>query len=168
MFMKLTSFAAHNGIKAWTDSCAKRGGSLLVAETERMSIVQQFRDPINELGRLLHSSGRIDQLCISFQVSNFQISFIEYLLEELLTLDDVRVATCFFASSLVHNLTWANVDDSQLKRWEDLLRLNPPRRMEESHLPLEMDHMYRLLCAIRMYQQLGSLPIPPWLSPMPA
>ena len=168
MFMKLTSFAAHNGIKAWTDSCAKRGGSLLVAETERMSIVQQFRNPIDELGRLLHSSGRIDQLCISFQASNFQISFIEYLLEELLKLDEVRGATCFFASSLVHTLTWANLDNSQLKRWEDLLRLKPQRRTEESHLPPEIDHMYQLLCAIRTYQQLGSLPIPPWLSPMAA
>ena len=133
--MKLTSFAAHNGIKAWTDSCAKQGGSLLVAETEWMSIVQQFKDPLDELGRLLHSLGRIDQLCISFQASNFRISFIEYLLEELLKLDEVRGATCFFASSLVHTLTWANLDDSQLKRWEGLMRLNLQRWMEKPLLP---------------------------------
>lgn len=170
MFMKKTSYAAFNGVKAWIDKCTKQGGYPEVAERERMSIVQQFKDPIDKLGELLQNSERIDQLYLSVQAPKFQITFLEYLLEGLLNIGKVGGASCYFAPSLLHphtRMLWGNLDYSQLRRWEDLLQLNPKKQREESHLPPEMDGMYRLLQAIRTYQQ-GSVPMPDWLSPMPA
>ena len=85
MFMKKTSFAAFHGISAWMEKCARKGGLLEVAEEERMAIVQRFKDPIDQLGRLIvQSSPRIDQLCISIQAPWFQVTFLEFLIEELL------------------------------------------------------------------------------------
>ncbi|KAF6218685.1 hypothetical protein HO133_006036 [Letharia lupina] len=171
MFMKKTSFAAFNGVSAWIENCAKKGDYLDVAEKERMSIVQHFKDPIDELGRLLQTSERIDQLCVSVQASKFHITFLEYLLEELLRVGEVGGAACYFAPSLLHphtRMLWGNLDYSQLRRWEYLLQLTPKKQREKSQLPPEVDDMYRLLLAIRTYQQLGSIPMPDWLSPMPA
>ena len=118
MFMKKTSFAAFNGINAWAES---RAGNLDVAEQDRMSIVQQFKDPIDELGKLLQSLERIEQLCISVQASKFPITFSEYLVEELLKVSPVGRASCFFAPSMT--TVWDTVERSQLKIWEDLFRL---------------------------------------------
>ena len=64
MFMKKTSFTAFNGVNAWMEKCVRKGGCLDVAEKERMSIVQQFKDPIDEVARLLQTSERIDRLCV--------------------------------------------------------------------------------------------------------
>lgn len=170
MFMKKTSYAAFNGVKAWIDNCAKHGGGPDAAEKQRMLIVQNFKDPIDELGRLLGESERIDQLYLSVQAPKLQITFLEYLLEELLNVGEVGSASCYFAPSLLHPHTrmfWGNLDYSQLRRWDHLLQLKPKKQKEESHLPSEIDGMYRLLQAIRAYQQ-GSVSMPDWLSPMPA
>ena len=164
MFMKKTSFAAFNGVNAWIGRCARRGGYFDLAEQERMSIVQQFKDPIDEVGKLLQTLERIDQLCISVQQSNFQITFSEYLMEELLKVGPVGRAACFFGRIR----SWMTLDESQLRRWDYLLRFTPQKRAEESLLPLETEGMYRLLQAIRTYQQLDFAPMPDWLSPMPA
>ena len=171
MFMNKTSFPAFNGVNAWVDKCTKNGGYLDVAEKERMSIVQQFKDPIDELGRLLQKLERIDQLFVSVQASKYQITFLEYLFEELFKVGGIGNAACYFAPSPVHpfkRMLFGNLDYSQLRRWEDLLQLKPNKPREESRLPPETDGMYRLLQAIRTYQQLGSVPIPDWLSPMRA
>lgn len=171
MFMKKTSFAAFNGVNAWIENCAKEGGYPDAAEKERMAIVQQFKDPIDELGRLLQTSARIDQLHLSVQAPKFQIMFFEYLFEELLNIGEVRGASCYFAPSQLHQYTrmlWGNLDYSQLRRWEHLLQSKSKRLREESDLPPEMDDMYRLLQAIRTYQQLKTATLPDWLSPMPA
>lgn len=169
MFMKKTSFAAFNGVNAWIEHCAKKGGYLAVPEKERMFIVQQFKDPIDELGRLLQSSERIDQLCVSIQAPKIQIMFLEYLFEGLFQVE-IRDATCYFSPSLRNPCTrmlGENLDSSQLGRWEMLLRSKPRKRREMS-LPPETGDMYRLLEAIRQYQQLSSVPMPNWLPPMPA
>ena len=171
MFMKKTSYAAFNGVNAWIGKCVKNGGYLDVAEQERMSIVQQFKDPIDELGRLLQSSERIDQLRVSIQAPKIQFTFYEYLFEELLKVRRVGSAIFSFAPSLIHPHTrqlWGNLDSSQLKGWEILVQLKSSERREKCHLPAELDDMYRLLQAIRAYQQLASVPMPDWLSPMPA
>ena len=171
MFMKKTSFAAFHGIAAWVEHRAKKGGYLDVSEQERMTIVEQFKDPIDELGRLLQTSERIDQLCVSVQGQNFHITFLEYLFEELWKVGEVGRAACYFAPSFIHHRTrilWGALDFSQLRRWEYLLQMKPKSRGEQSCLPPEMDDMYRLLQAIRTYQQLGSVAMPGWLSPMPA
>lgn len=171
MFMKKTSFAAFKGVNAWIENCAKEGGYPDAAEKERMSIVRQFKDPIDELGRLLRTSKRIDQLYLSVQAPKSQIMFFEYLLEELLNVVEVGGASCYFAPSLLHPYTrmlWGNLDYSQLRRWENLLQLKPKKPREESCLPPEVDDMYRLLQAIRTYQKLDSFSMPDWLSPMPA
>ena len=167
MFIKKTSFAAFNGVNAWTESCAQKGGYLDITERERMSIVQQFKDPIDELGKLLQTSDRIDQMHLSVQASNIQITFLEYMLEELLKVDAVGSAACYIALSM--RRVWRNVDnESQLKRWEDLLQSAPRKPSKESQLSPETDCMYRLLQAVRNDQQRNSSPMPDWLFPMPA
>lgn len=161
MFMKKTSFAACNGINSWIEKCAREGGCLDVAEKERMSIVQQFKDPIDELGRLLQTSERIDQLYVSIQAQKYPITFFEYLFEELFEIGSVGGVAYCFAPRL-------SLEYAQLRRWEELLQTKRSRRREESHLSSETDCMYRLLQAIRTYQQLDPHPMPDWLSPMPA
>ena len=166
MFMKKTSFAAFNGIHAFIEKCATKGGCLDVAEKERMSIVQQFKDPIDQLGRLLKSSQRIERLCISVQAPKFQITFLEYLLEDLSRSCVVGGATLYFASSTT--TPWRSLDEFQLRRLEHLLQLTPKKPKKEPQLPPEVNSMYRLLQAIRLNQQLDPMPMPDWLSPMPA
>ena len=166
MFMMKTSFAAFYGVNAWLEHRAKKGGSLDLAEKERMSIVQQFKSPIDELGRLLQKSERIDHLCISVQVSRFQITFSEYLVEELLKVDVVGGVDCYLAST--YGKVCGTTDRSQLTRWENLLGQEPKVRRKESQLPPGTDGMYRLLQAIRTYQQICPKGMPDWLSPMPA
>ena len=166
MFMKKTSFAAFNGVNAWVEKCARNGGCPDAAEQERMSIIQQFKDPIDELGRLLQRSERIDHFCMSIQASKWQITFLDYLLEELLKVGPLRWAACYLAPSMT--MLWRTTDESQLRRWEDLLRLPPQKRKEDSQISLETDNMYRLLQAIRTFQQLNSAQMPDWLPPMPA
>ena len=163
MFMKKTSFAAFNGVNAWVET---RAGNLVVAERDRMSIVQQFKDPIDELGKLLQNLERIEQLCISVQASRFPITFSQYLVEELLKVGPVGRATCFFTQSMT--TVWDTLDRSQLKSWEDLLRFSPPKLTKKSQSPPETDDMYRLLQAIRTYQQLEFGRMPDWLPRMPA
>ncbi len=162
MFMKKTSFAAFKGVKAWSEKCANKGGCLDVAEGQRMCIVQQYKDPIDQLGRLLQDLERIDRLCISAQISKFQITFSDYLLEELLKVGVVGNAACYFATPLT-----SYPGESQLRRWKDLLESTPKKPRKESQLPPEADGMYRLLRAVRAYQQ-DSAQTPDWLSPVPA
>ena len=164
MFMKETSFAALNGVGAWLENRARNG--LDIAERDRMSIVQQFKDPIDELGRLLQNLERIEQLCISVPAKTFPITFSEYLVEELLTVGPVNRATCFLAPSMTR--IWDTAVPSLLRRWEDSLGLPPRKPTRNPQLPLETDNMYRLLQAIRTYQQLGFVQMPDWLSRMPA
>ena len=166
MFMKKTSFAAFNGVNAWVEHRARKGGYLDAAEQDRMSIVQRFKDPIDELGKLLQNLERIEQLCVSVQASKFPITFSEYLVEELLKVGPVDRATCFFAPSMTK--VWDTVYRSQLKRWDDLLRSPPRTPTKKSQSLLETDDMYRLLQAIRTYQQLEFVQMPDWLSRMPA
>ena len=166
IFMQKTSFAAFNGVNAWLENRARKGGHLDAAEQDRMSIVQQFKDPIDELGKLLQNLEGIEQLCISVQASKFPITFSEYLVEELLKVDHVGRATCFFIPSL--SKVWDTLYLSQLKRWEDLLRSPPGKPAKKSQLPLEINDMYRLLQAIRTYQQLEFVRMPEWVSRMPA
>ena len=166
MYMKKASFAVFNGVNAWVENCIRMGGYLHMAEQERMSIVQQFKSPIDELGKLLQSSKRIEQMCISVQASNFQVTFLEYLMEELLDVGPVGRAICFPAPSMTTRS--GTFDGCQLRRWEDLLRSLPRKRASKSQLPLETDNMYRLLQAIRAYQQLDSVRMPDWLSRIPA
>ena len=168
MFMKKTSFAAFNGVNAWIEKCAKKEGDLDVAEKKRMSIVKHFKDPIDKLGKLLQIFERIDQLCISTQASEFQITFSEYLIEELLKVGPVARAACYLAPTLGWKRNNASQLWSQLRRWEDLLQLTHEKQTKDYQLPLETDSMYRLLEAIRTYQQLDFVRMPDWLSPMPA
>ena len=178
IFMKGTLFAAVHGVKAWTKRCAANGGYLNFEEKTRMSIVQQFKDPINKLGRMLHASDQIDQLCISVEASSFHITHItfpDYLLEELLKVDVVGSVACDSArpsklplSSFPVPEYWnMDLDVSELKRWAELLKSTPKKPREVSHLPSEADNMYQLLRAIQTHQQLNSASMPDWLSPMP-
>ena len=164
MFMKKTSFAAFNGVNSWIEKCARKGGYLDLAEQERMSIVQQLKGPIDELGQLLQTLGRIDQLSISVQQAPFQITFSEYLVEELLKAGPVRRTACF----LNRTRGWWTLDDSEIRRWDYLLQSMPRKRTKEYQLPPETDGMYQLLQAIRTYQQLDFVPMHDWLAPMPA
>ena len=184
MFMKKTSFPAFYGVKAWIKGCAKNGGYLDVEDRKRMSIVQQFKDPIDKLGRLLHTSDRIDQLCISVPEPKFQITFSVYLLEELLKVDVVGSVACDFAQPFMKHRNmpvcilgrnWPRTENrkmdpdvSELKRWAELLKSTPKKPREVSHLPPETDDMYQLLRAIQSHQQLDTVSMPDWLSPMPA
>ena len=161
MFMKKTSFAAFHGVNAWIEKCAKEGGCLDVAEEERMSIVAQFKDPIDEVGRLLQTSDRIDQLCISVQPQKYPITLFGYLLEEFFDIGDVGGAAHCFAPQMSRGY-------AQPGRLEVLLQTKSKKRREESRLSSESDCMYRLLQAIRTYQQLDLYSMPDWLSPLPA
>ena len=180
MFMKKTSFAAVHGVKAWLKGCAKKG-ALYVEDRMRMYIVQQFKDPIDKLGRLLQTSDRIDQLRISVQESKFQITFSDYLLEELLKVDVIGSVACDFAQPLMKHWVCGyrvaqsltenrkmDPDVSELKRWAVLLKSTTKKPREVSHLPSEVDDMYQLLRAIQTHQQLDTVSMPDWLSPMPA
>lgn len=169
MFMKKQSYAFFNGISAWIRKCSHGGYCLDNQESERMKIVQQFKDPIDEIGKLLQSLGRIDRLHLVFQVEAASgISFVEYLLNEILKVRNVGLAEVSFAPCLLlancRNL-WGSFDHPLFQRWQDLLQGIPDER-EEVQFPSEMDGMYRLLQAIQMHQELDPSSMPEWLPRM--
>ena len=123
MFMKKTSFTAFNGVNAWIEKCVRKGGCLDLAEKERMSIVQQFKDPIDEVARLLQTLERIDRLCVRLQGQNCPITFFEDLFEDLFEVGEVGGTACHFHP----RLSWGTLDYAQLVRWDDLLQMKPQK-----------------------------------------
>ncbi|MCJ1450652.1 hypothetical protein MMC28_000985 [Mycoblastus sanguinarius] len=167
MFMKKTSYAAFHGINGWIRKCAKDDGRLDAQERERMEYIKQFKEPLDEIGKLLHILPRVDQLNLSLSAGQFDISFIEYLLDGILQRRNVRNAACFYyrPSGTINRREFGIRDYSLLQRLNTVLQ-SPPGDKRESHLQLDIEGMFWLLQSIRTRQQLDPLLLPKWLEEM--
>ena len=161
MYMKKTSYAAFNGIDAWINKCLKAGGRIDDQERERMKYFQQTKEPIDEVGKLLHELPRLDQLCLSFQTHAYDITTTEYLLQEILKKRGITNARCFYIYGL-----WER-QPGELQYFVGLLQSPVGTKiMEESHLPSDMDGMYLLLEAIRKKHERDPSSVLPYINPM--
>ncbi|KAL2051383.1 hypothetical protein ABVK25_008435 [Lepraria finkii] len=61
-----------------------------------MKYFQETKEPIDEVGKLLHELPRLDQLCLSFQTHVYDITTTEYLLQEILKMRGTTNARCFY------------------------------------------------------------------------
>jgi len=170
VYMQKSSYAAFNGINGWIRKCSKQAGCIDDQERERMRYIQQTKDPIDEIGRLLQYSPRIDELHLSLQAREREISFATYMLQALITPRKVNKARCLYIPMYVGRRrdpwVWGNPDYTLARNLECLLE-EPTKGKEESHLSKDMEEMYFLLRSIRARQQLDPTAIPNWLQAMP-
>jgi len=169
VYMQKSSYAAFNGINAWIRKCLKQSGCIDDQERERTEYTQQIKRPIDEIGELLLNSPRIDELNLSLQAREREISFATHMLQGLITACKVSKARCFYVPRYdgrrVDPWVWGNPDYTLARNLERLLEA--PEDKEESHLLKDMDEMYSLLQSIRARQQLDPTAIPDWLQAMP-
>jgi hypothetical protein len=170
MYMQKSSYAAFHGIGGWIRKCSKQAGCIDDQESERISYIQQIKQPINEIGELLQKSPRIDELHLSLQAREREISFASYMLQALITPRKVGKARCLYIPKYVMSRldpwVWGNPDYTLARNLERLLE-EPQEDKEESHLSKDMDEMYFVLQSIRARQQLEPAAIPSWLQAMP-
>lgn len=172
MYMKKASYAAFNGINAWIRKCTKADLRPDDQEWNRMEYIKPTKDPIDQVGELLETLSRLDQLCLSFQARDVDITFTEYLLEGILTkVRNVSNVRCFYVP--VHEVhrpdpwNYGNPDYLLLQKCAMLLQSAKGTNMRQSsHLPSKMDRMYWLLQSIRTKQERDPSAVPDWLSPM--
>ena len=162
MYMKVTSYAAFNGINAWIRKCLKADCLLDAKEMERMEYVKSIKEPIDEVGKSLQQLFRIDQLCLSLQPQPRYISFTEYLLQGILETRGVGAARCFNVGE-----HWESHDADECRYFASLLQSAAgTNAREETHLPPDLDEMYFLLDSIRKHQERDPLSLLPWGNPM--
>ena len=169
VYMQKTSYAAFSGIKAWVDRCSKAGGRIDEKDRERMDYVQQIKGPIDEVGLLLRTLPRIDELYISLYMRQRQVAFAEYMLRQLFALQNVNNVSAYYASGYgtdTDPIFLARSNDGLLEvaktKVEDVADYK-----EQSHLPSDMDDMFWLLQSIRAKQQRDPARIPDWTHAMP-
>lgn len=171
MYMKKSSYAAFNGINAWIRKCSKTDMCPDDQERNRMNYVKSTKEPIDQIGELLQNLPRLDQLCLSFQARELDITFSEYLLEGILTkIRNVSNVRCFYVPVYQGHRrnpwNYGNADYLLLQKCAMLLRSAKGTNISESsHLPSEMEGMYWLLHSIHSKQRDPSS-VPSWLSPM--
>lgn len=172
MYMKKSSFASFNGINAWIRKCTTTGLRPDDQEKVRMDYIAPTKEPIDQIGELLQTLPRIDQLGLSFQARELDVSFTEYLLEGILTkIRNVGTVRCFYVPLEQRHRkdpwNYGNPDYTLLQTAADLLKSPKGTNLrEQSHLPSEMEGMYRLLQAIRTRQERDPASVANWLSPM--
>lgn len=154
-FMRRSSYAGFHGISAWVRKCAKQGGCLDHQEEQRMAYVRKYKEPVDEIGDFIREMPRLDHLSISFQLGDFDITHIEYLIGEILEKREVGVAKCFYVVTSKRQLPpgerW---DTPLLRRFEQTLQspMGTNIKGDVAHLPARLHDMYWLLRAMRTRQ----------------
>ena len=170
VFMQKSSYAAFNGINAWTNKCLKVGGRIDEQERDRMHYVQHTKGPIDEVAGLLQALPRIDNLFLSLQRSRVDISFTTFMLQGFVALQNVTDIRVFHvAKSLRRSMRpWdqTEIDYGILDFWKETLK-DPAVHVNKSHISADMDEMFSLLQSIRATQQHDPSKIPAWLTAMP-
>ena len=171
--MKKTSFAAFYGINAWVEKCLNDDSSPEHEELERMRYISSTKEPIDEVGQLLQTLPRIDQLRLSFQARDFNISFAEFLLDGILTkIRNAKNVRCFYVPVYRHHVQGpgsygGSTDESLLQRCVMLLSsAKGTYSRKPSYLPSAMEDMFWLLQAIQSKQQRDPSSVPPWITPL--
>ena len=153
-YMRRASIAGLYGINIWQDRCARERGCLADEEKNRMAYVQKYKDPVDEVGKMLQSLPRIDILSLGLGYGTYGITCREYILSEILQRRGVKQAMCFY----VNTRKGERVIDhyhSSLERYRQLLQGAHKSFKEESpRLPKGVKEMYWLLRAIRTMQAL--------------
>ena len=169
VYMQKSSYAAFNGINAWVSKCLKAGGSIDYQERDRMDYVRQTKRPIDEVADLLETLPRIENLYLSLQLAEVNISFTTFMLQGLLALRNVNTVRVFHAARLAKRRMYPRnqADDCSLLGSLKQTLEDPVAHREKIHLSDDMDDMFRLLQSIRARQQLDPSKIPNWLNAMP-
>jgi len=156
VFMRKSSYAGFHGISAWLRKCATRDNQLDEQEKERLGYIQKYKIFLDEVGRMLQTLPRLDQLYLSFQTGKFDVYCREYLLSEILLRRNVRLAKCFYAGShLRGRSSRGDPNDLLLRTFEQILQSRSGEFAKaEQYLCKEMEAMYWLLQAIREKQLL--------------
>ena len=168
VYMQKTSYAASRSIKAWMKSCSECGGRITRKDRERMDYVQQIKGPIDEIGLLLQTLSRLEELCISLQAIERQLGFTEYMLRQFFALQNVNNVSACYAFEYGSNAKPGPLSGSD----NDLLEVikskveGTPNYVEQSYLPADMDDMFWLLQSIRAKQQRDPASIPSWTRAM--
>ena len=144
-FLKVSHASLH-GINAWMKKCTEIGACIDDHERNRMDYVQQIKGPIDEVGALLNKLPQIDILYVSLQTPEREVTFVEYLLERILTLQNVNRAQGFYSPKYLSNRrnprNWATPDYDLVERlsaWQG----GPSNDEYISHLPKQVRDMYR-------------------------
>ena len=172
VYMQKSSYAAFNGINGWIRKCSKTGNRIDDKERDRMNYIEQIKGPVDEVGKLLQTLPRIDNLYVSFQAREREIVFAEYIVQQLLLLRNVSSVHAFYVPRYVTRRQdpwiWGNPDQIFLRSFMDKIEASAVKE-EDSHLPKDMDAMYWVLHSVRARQHMDLDNLPNWLGmAMPA
>ena len=151
VYMGRSTIAGLHGIKFWLDKCTNNGGCLAGGEKKRMAYVQKYKDPIDEVGRMLQCLPQIDLLSLGLCCYGLHdIAFRDYMLDELLRIRGVKQAKCFYLPGKNGDIM---IKPGPLETYRQTLQ--SPRgsfAKETPNLPQGIEEMYRLLEAMRIRQ----------------
>ena len=157
-YLRRSSEARFQGISSWLTKCINRGGHLSPEEMDRICYVYKYKEPVDKIGKILQALPLLDFLSVGVNRLQYNISFIEFLLEEILSIGRVkRARCCYIPEATIGSSLWigANKYDPLLSVFEGALRYrttDPARRYQ--HLSREAEDVWRLLQAIRKRQSL--------------
>ena len=170
VYMQRSSDAFFHGINAWFNGCSEKGGQIDQKDRDRIDYVQKIKDPIDEVAKLLRTVSWIDKLYLSLQSREREISFVEYMLTQLLALQNVKNVRAFYVPRYIggraNPWVWGNPDESLLVDLKANIE-NAHYGSKEPQLSTDIDNMYRMLQSIRSKQQRNTSRLPEWLHIMP-
>ena len=171
-YLRRSSEAGFRGITHWLTTCASRGGHLSPEEIDRISYVYKYKAPIDEVGKMLQQIPCLDFLSIGVNRWLYNITFMEFLLEEILQIRRVKRARCHYVpEAKMGTSLWIGVNryDPLLRDFDKALESQSMNTASPAkHLSQETEDVWRLLQAIRKRQSLQSAHEPGYLYLNPA
>ena len=162
-YVRRSSHARFFGLSKWLQECSARGGSLVPEELDRIRYVYRYKDAFDQIGKLIRTLPQLDFLALGMNVNVHILTFMGFMIEQILSQGNLGHCTCFFIlsknSTKVSNTITENVvlRDSLTDRFEQMIRSDRQLAVEPvACLSKEANDMYRLLQEVRVRQSLQS------------
>ena len=162
-YVRRSSDARFFGLSKWLQECSDRGGSLIPEELDRIRYVYKYKDAFDQIGKLIQALPQLDFLGLGMNVNVHILTFMGFMIEQILSQGNIGHCTCFFILSK-NNTNFSNtitenmvLRDPLTHRFEQMLRSDKEVAVEPvACLSKEANDMYRLLQEVRVRQSLQS------------
>ena len=119
-YFRRSSRARFYGMQACKMLCLERGGRPAEDELDRMRYVSIYKRPVDDLGFLLQSLSRVEFLSVAIQRDRYTISFLEFMLSQILSAPKVDTVKCYYIPKCTRM-----EDEGQLDGFEGLNEIDP-------------------------------------------
>ena len=172
-YVRRSSHARFFGLSKWLQECSDRGGILIPEELDRIRYVYRYKDAFDQIGKLIQALPQLDFLALGMNVNVHILTFMGFMIEQILWQGNIGHCTCFFILSK-ENTNFSNtiaesfvlrdpltesfvLRDPLTHRFEQMLRSDKEVAVEPvACFSKEANDMYRLLQEVRVRQSLQS------------